>query len=102
MGPDNFAHNKQSETETIINFGSVLKGRSALERFEHLVQGRLIDAWPGVSDLEMNVALLASNRDMDGVMGYSVFDRIDNQVAENPLQAQPIPAAVSVARHLQF
>ena len=64
-----FAHDKQPETETIINLRSALKGRAALERFEHLVQGRLIDAGTGVSHFETNVTLLAGDRDMDGMWG---------------------------------
>ena len=88
-----FAHDKKPETETIINFRSAFEGWAALERFEHLVQGGLVDAGTGVSDFETNVALFAGNRDIDGQVGYTVFDRIDDQVAENPLQAQSIPAA---------
>ena len=82
-----FAHDKQPETETVVDLRSALEGRAALERFEHLVQSRLVDAGTGVSHFEANVVLLAGDRDMDGQVGYAVFDRIDDQVSENPLQA---------------
>lgn len=102
MGPDNFAHDKQSEAEAIIDPFPILTSGAAIERFEHLFQRGLIDAGTGVSDLEANLPLLADDRDYHRGVRDSVLDCIHNQVAESPLQAQRIPVAVSVTRHLQF
>src|SRR5258706_6175058 len=102
MGCGNFPHDIQSEPEAYRAIIAVTLTNSPFKRIKDLVQDRFLNGQPTILYFNGNAALVAGKHDVDRRVCRSVNDRIHNQVAENLLQASPVPDSPSVASDLQF
>src|SRR6266404_252065 len=102
MGPRNLPHDIQSEPEAYPAVIAVTLNDSPFKRIKDLVQDRFLNGWATVLYLNGNVSLVAGKHHVDRCICRSVNDRIHNEVAEQLLQAYPVPNAARVTYYLQF